>query len=422
MNHINRCSTRNLIVFVVSAFALVILTISNPPAWSQEEYKVGAVLPLTGPAAFMGEAQQKALDMLVEKINHSGGVNQMPLKLITLDTKGKPASAFEAVNQLISRYGVVAIIGPSLTSTTHAVVGTVAKKKIPLVTLAEGVEIHGSDHQWMWIFQTAPGHALRIKAALMSMKSQDISQFIFSGFTPSVIHLKPLVEKVSKELGLYMVSSPSYGREANPARIISQLKQAASGKAVLFFDPFLPSRHPKFMSAFREWGQTAPNQTPSSFYFLGAGLNPMLYKLNMSPRLTISNHARLVVPTFLYPDLLPCTQENRKNGILNFAQLYKAKSDARVSVYPFYARDALKLIEQVLQIVKSKNPQLIRDQIAQTKAFDGLVGRYDFSHDNHSGLSPVVFRAEQQKDDGCDPGLYPCHTDCENDCCAADGC
>jgi len=219
-----------------------------------------------------------------------------------------------------------------------------------------------------------------------------------------------------------MVGDLSYGQKDDSTQIILQLQEKASGIAVLFFDPFLPSRHPKFMSAVRQWGQTAPNRTPSSFYFLGAGLNPMLYKLNMSPRLTRSIHARLVVPTFLYPDLLPCAQDERKRGILNFAQLYETKDDERVSVYPFYARDALKLIEQVLQTVKSKDRQRIRDQIAQTRAFDGLVGRYDFSRDNHSGLSPLVFRAEAQKDDGCNPGLYPCRNECETICCKEDGC
>lgn len=148
----------------------------------------------------------------------------------------------------------------------------------------------------------------------------------------------------------------------------------------------------------------------------------MLYNLNMTPRLIRSINARLVIPTFLYPDLLPSTQDEQKNSILSFAQLYKTKYDERISVYPFYARDALKLIEQVLQTAKSKNPQGIRDQIARTTMFDGLVGKYDFSRDNHSGLAPVVFRAEAQKDDGCDPGLYPCYTDCENNCCAEDGC
>ncbi len=274
----------------------------------------------------------------------------------------------------------------------------------------------------MWIFQTAPSYDLRIKAALMSMKSQKISQFVFSGLAPNTHRLKPLVAKVAKEIGLEMLRDLSYSPKDKSNLIISRLQKDASGKAVLFFDPFLPRRDPQFMPLVRQWGKTAFNQIPSSFYFLDAGLNPMLYKLNMSPRLNKKLNARLVVPTFLYPDLLPCNQAERKNGILRFAQLYKTKYDERVSVYPFYARDALKLIEQVLKTVRSKNSQRIRDQIAQTKAFDGLVGRYDFSRDNHSGLSPVVFRAEAQKDDGCDPGLYPCHTDCENNCCKEDGC
>jgi branched-chain amino acid transport system substrate-binding protein len=421
MNHINWCATRNLIALIVSAFTFVTLGASISPAFSQEEYKIGVVLPLTCPAAFIGNAQKKVLKMLAEKINRSDGVNGVPLRLIIQDTKMSPDGAISAVDHLY-RERVVAIIGPSLASTTQAVVATVANKKIPLITLAEGVEIHGLNSQWMWIFQTAPSYALRIKAALMSMKSQRISQFIFICLAPRMKRLKPLVSRVAAELDLNMVEDLSYGPKADSTMIIWQLQQKAIGKEILFFDPFLPSRHPKFMYSVRQWGQTTPNQTPSSFYFLDGGLNPMLYKLNMTPRLIRSINARLVIPTFLYPDLLPSTQDEQKNSIISFAQLYKTKYDERISVYPFYAHDALKLIVQVLQTVKSKNPQRIRDQIAQTKMFDGLVGKYDFSRDNHSGLPPVVFRAEAQKADGCDPGLYPCYTDCENNCCAEDGC
>ena len=110
MNHIIRCVTQNLIILVVSYFITLSVPISS--AWSQEEYKIGAALPLTGPAAFIGEAQQNVLKMLVEKINESGGVNRGSLKLIIQDTKMSLDGAISAVNHLY-RERVVAIIGPS---------------------------------------------------------------------------------------------------------------------------------------------------------------------------------------------------------------------------------------------------------------------------------------------------------------------
>lgn len=422
MNLINLRGIRNLVVFVVSAFALAILSLSIPPAWSQEEYKIGAVLPLTGRFALIGQPQKNALKMIEEEINGHGGINGRRLKLIILDTKGNVEGAITAVNKLIDKNGLVAIIGPSRTSTTQAVVDIVAKKKIPLITLAEGVEIDASKRWQKWVFQTAPTYSLRIQAGLESMKSQKISQFVFSGSAPIINPLKPLVSRVAGDLVLKMVGDLSYELKAESQPIISQLQQKASGKAVLFFDPSLPLRAPQFMSDVRKWGQTAPNQRPSSFYFLDGGLNPMLYKLNMAPRLHKKLNARLVVPTFLYPDFLHYAQNKRNESILSFAERYNTKYSIRVSAYPFYARDALKLIEQVLQAIGSENPKRIRDQIAKRETFDGLVGRYDFSRDNHSGLCPNVFRAEAQKDDGCDPGLYPCRSNCETTCCKEDGC
>ncbi len=114
MNLITLCGIRNLIVFGVSAFALAILSLSVPPAWSQEEYKIGAVLPLTGRFAFIGQPQKKALKILQEKINGRGGVNGRRLKLVILDTKGSRDGAITAVKKLLYQERVAAIIGPSL--------------------------------------------------------------------------------------------------------------------------------------------------------------------------------------------------------------------------------------------------------------------------------------------------------------------
>ena len=42
---------------------------------AQEPIKIGAFLAVTGPASFLGDPEQKTLDMYVERINAAGGVN-----------------------------------------------------------------------------------------------------------------------------------------------------------------------------------------------------------------------------------------------------------------------------------------------------------------------------------------------------------
>jgi branched-chain amino acid transport system substrate-binding protein len=53
-----------------------------------------------------------ALDMAIEKINASGGVNGMPLKPVIYDTASKPTEAARIVRKLAEDDKVLAILGP----------------------------------------------------------------------------------------------------------------------------------------------------------------------------------------------------------------------------------------------------------------------------------------------------------------------
>jgi branched-chain amino acid transport system substrate-binding protein len=53
-----------------------------PPS---EPVKIGALFSVTGPASFLGAPEEKTAQMLVEKINASGGVSGRKLVLVVKD-------------------------------------------------------------------------------------------------------------------------------------------------------------------------------------------------------------------------------------------------------------------------------------------------------------------------------------------------
>jgi branched-chain amino acid transport system substrate-binding protein len=67
---------------------------------TEETYQIGAVLPLTGNIAFLGEPVKKAMDMAVQDINGGGGISGKPLEIIYEDSKGDPKAAVTAMNKL----------------------------------------------------------------------------------------------------------------------------------------------------------------------------------------------------------------------------------------------------------------------------------------------------------------------------------
>ena len=65
------------------AAALTLFAVAAP-ALAQEPIRIGAFLAVTGPASFLGDPEQKTLELYVEKINAEGGVLGRKLRLVVL--------------------------------------------------------------------------------------------------------------------------------------------------------------------------------------------------------------------------------------------------------------------------------------------------------------------------------------------------
>jgi branched-chain amino acid transport system substrate-binding protein len=84
--------------FLVMGGVLIALLLGTAgPLLAADTYKIGAALPLTGPAQFLGEAEREAMNMAVDEINKQGGVNGQKLEVIYIDTKADVNTALSVV-------------------------------------------------------------------------------------------------------------------------------------------------------------------------------------------------------------------------------------------------------------------------------------------------------------------------------------
>ena len=153
---------------------MVLLLLASSVGWCKEPYKIGGVFSITGPNSFLGDPEKKSLEMAVEEINAKGGIDGHPLQVIIYDTEGDPTKAVLAVNKLISRDQVIAIIGPSNTPPTLAVVPIAEKEKVPLISCAAGIK--STDPVKPWVFKTAQTDALAVAAIYAHMKKQNLKK------------------------------------------------------------------------------------------------------------------------------------------------------------------------------------------------------------------------------------------------------
>ena len=136
--------------------------------------KLGGLFAITGPSSFLGEPEKKSMEMVVEEINAQGGIDGHLLEAVIYDTEGDPTKTVLAANKLISKDNVLAIVGPSLTPTTLAIVPIVEKEKVPLISCAAGIKI--TEPIKPWVFKTAQNDVLAVAAIYQHMQKQNIKK------------------------------------------------------------------------------------------------------------------------------------------------------------------------------------------------------------------------------------------------------
>jgi branched-chain amino acid transport system substrate-binding protein len=138
------------IVAVLGCFSVLLVFASASLAASP--IRIGGLFSVTGPASFLGEPEKKTLELLAKDINSRGGVNGRSVELIIYDTQGDVTKAVQLATKLIKNDKVAAIVGPSTTGETMAVIPIVEKERIPLVSCAAGIKI--TEPSKKWVFKT----------------------------------------------------------------------------------------------------------------------------------------------------------------------------------------------------------------------------------------------------------------------------
>jgi branched-chain amino acid transport system substrate-binding protein len=114
------------------------------------QIKIGAVLSVTGPASFLGDPEKKTLEMYVEDINATGGVNGQKLQLIVYDDGAKPSEALTFAKRLVDEDKIIAMIGGSTTGSTLAMIPVFEEEQIPFISLAGAIQIIQPVRKWVF--------------------------------------------------------------------------------------------------------------------------------------------------------------------------------------------------------------------------------------------------------------------------------
>jgi branched-chain amino acid transport system substrate-binding protein len=122
------------LIWPMAAASLLLLATSGCNKSGGDTIKIGEFASLTGKEATFGISSHEGTLLAIEEINAAGGVLGKQLELLTEDTQSKSGEPATVVNKLISRDGVVGILGEVASSRSLEAAPICQQNKIPMVS------------------------------------------------------------------------------------------------------------------------------------------------------------------------------------------------------------------------------------------------------------------------------------------------
>ncbi|MDD5093655.1 MAG: ABC transporter substrate-binding protein [Dehalococcoidia bacterium] len=121
---------------------------------SKSTYKIGAILSTTGRGSALGIPEENTAKMMADQVNAAGGINGHKLEVVIYDDATDSEKALTLTTRLIEQDKVLAILGPTVTGSSLAIINTVNQAKIPNVSCAASIDIVTPVADRYWVFKT----------------------------------------------------------------------------------------------------------------------------------------------------------------------------------------------------------------------------------------------------------------------------
>ncbi len=362
--------------YVVAVVAAAVM-LSSLEAMAAGTVRIGALFSVTGPASFLGEPEKKTLEMLVKEVNAKGGIKGNKIELFIEDTQGDVTKAKQLVSKLIKNDKVVAIIGPSTTGDTMAIIDDVEKAGIPMVSCAAGVKI--TDPVKKWVFKTpandhVAGEKLLDYLAAKKQKSLALLTVSDAYGQSGREQLKALAAKK----GFSVVADELYSPKDTD--MTSQLTKIKGSKADAIIcwgtnpGPAVVTRNVKQLGIKIPLYQS--HGVASKKYIELAGAEAAEGVVLPAGKLTIYDKMKKSDPQF--------------KVLSDYNLAYKKSYGVEASTFGGYAYDAFELISEAIR-KSGTTPEQIRNGIEQVKKLVGVSGLFTMSPTDHNGLDQSAF-------------------------------
>ena len=353
-------------VVACTLFAFVFMGAEKPKG-EPIQAKIGVISIITGQGAAYGEAITNGIKLARDEVNAKGDVL---VDLKVEDSSGKQEQALAAAQKLINSEKVVAIIGPTLSNEMFAAGPEANASGVPIMgtsTTAKGIPQIGK-----FVFRNSLPESQAIPASVgQAVKKYNIKKVALlygndDAFTKSGFDT---MKEVAEKLKLNIVTIQEF--QKGQADYKAQLTKIASLKPDAVLCSALYNEGGVILAQARKMGLKVP-------FVGGNGFN--------SPKvIEIAKDAAegLIVAT-------PWFGEKNDPKVKAFVAKYEKAYGKKPDQFAAQAYDAFYIMTNALKAAGTADRAKLRDALAATKNFQGVLGQFSFDAERDVVMAPNV--------------------------------
>ena len=348
-------------------------------AYAADPIKIGSILSVTGPAAFLGEPELKTMQLYVENLNKAGGILGRQLELVHYDDGSDASKANGFAKRLIESDKVDVLVGGTTTGATMSIAPLVEKAGVPFISLAGAVVV--VEPVKKFIFKTPHTDRMAAEKVFEDMKKRGFTKVALlsetSGFGQSC---KKETESVAGKYGITLVANETYGpKDTDMSPQLTKIKSTPGVQAVFIFGlgqgPAIATKN------YKQLGIAMP-----LYHAHGVGSEEFIKLAGPA-----ADGVRLPAAALLVADKLPANDPQKPVAVA-YTKAFSEKWKTDVSTFGGHAYDGLMIAVDAIKRAGSTDKAKVRDAIEATKGYVGTGGVVNMSATDHMGLDLSAFR------------------------------
>jgi branched-chain amino acid transport system substrate-binding protein len=352
------------------------------------EIKIGAILSLTGPGASLGLPEQNTINVLPTQIAGE------PVRYVIIDDASDPSAAVRAAQKLIGEERVDVILGPSLSTTSFAVIPVIAAGKTAMLSPAGSAGIaRPVEGDKIWSFKPSPEERHMAARIFGHMKENGRKTVGFIGFNDAFgDNFIGAFKTFAPQYEIEVVADERYAPRDTSATAQALKVMAVNPDAIIIgasgtpaVTPILELRKLGYQGAvYVSQGMASPEVLSLG----GADLNGVI--MSVAPALVA--------------DQLPDGSIVKTEGLAYMAAMKAKYGEVSPSIFGSIIWDAFKIIEAAVpKAMQQAKPgtqafrEALRLGIEGTTELVGAQGVFTMSASDHIGMderSQVLVRVE----------------------------